>query len=660
MAVEESIKINIQANAEEFKIVSDIINRELGKLGKNFQILETDINQASQSMKRFESSSKGFNKGLMSISLILQDLPYGFRGIQNNLPALAQGFGVLYLAVSAVTAAMTYFAIQGDNMSKGTKELFETFKDFVNGVVNDLVNALYPAFKSITDSIKYLWSVFGDNIIYQFKAIWDNLLAFLKIAGNILAEAFNVVTSIIKGDWAKFGESLLNIFKLAWNGIVQFLSFALKQVGNGVGAFVKIFNKDLGDTILKSVDYTANEFSNKFKFAFKEVEKAGKKIDVFSLFGGKKKGETGKAEDPTIAVLEAKKQYYKDDILMFAAYEQQILKRQEVLEIKQAQIDKKGKSYIKAIRAKFEQLQLNSAKSASDKYLAEVEKVNKDEIKDFENKQKEAERIAKMTMDMRFDIANAMSKINEDFAKKDVQNVNTQLATTLRATRGNYQAQKAAIDEAIAKNEEYKQSAIEAGYATKVFDDNAEKLKSALEGLVDPVEQFEIQFNEVVNNLISGALVELATQIGNVFSGGVFDMTGILQLLASSLIQLGTYLVTMSKLFITIKALFASGGLLAPFAIPIGIAAIAAGAAIKNSISKNKPTAFANGGIVSGPTMGLIGEYPGAASNPEVVAPLDKLKDMIGGSGGGEFVIRGQDLVLAMNRSETALKYRRG
>ncbi len=39
MAVEESIKINIQANAEEFKVVSDILNRELGKLGKNFQIL---------------------------------------------------------------------------------------------------------------------------------------------------------------------------------------------------------------------------------------------------------------------------------------------------------------------------------------------------------------------------------------------------------------------------------------------------------------------------------------------------------------------------------------------------------------------------------------------------------------------------------------------
>lgn len=38
---------------------------------------------------------------------------------------------------------------------------------------------------------------------------------------------------------------------------------------------------------------------------------------------------------------------------------------------------------------------------------------------------------------------------------------------------------------------------------------------------------------------------------------------------------------------------------------------------------------FANGGVVSGPTLGLIGEYAGASNNPEVVAPLDKLRSMI-------------------------------
>lgn len=68
--------------------------------------------------------------------------------------------------------------------------------------------------------------------------------------------------------------------------------------------------------------------------------------------------------------------------------------------------------------------------------------------------------------------------------------------------------------------------------------------------------------------------------------------------------------------------------------------------------------AFASGGIVSGPTMGLMGEYPGAKSNPEVIAPLNKLQNMLDNGGGnnvnvsGEFVVRGQDLILALQRAE--------
>lgn len=67
---------------------------------------------------------------------------------------------------------------------------------------------------------------------------------------------------------------------------------------------------------------------------------------------------------------------------------------------------------------------------------------------------------------------------------------------------------------------------------------------------------------------------------------------------------------------------------------------------------------FAAGGIVSGPTMGLMGEYPGAKSNPEVIAPLNKLQGMLdqsnggGGAMSGEFVLRGQDLVVALQRAE--------
>lgn len=70
---------------------------------------------------------------------------------------------------------------------------------------------------------------------------------------------------------------------------------------------------------------------------------------------------------------------------------------------------------------------------------------------------------------------------------------------------------------------------------------------------------------------------------------------------------------------------------------------------------------FAKGGIAFGPTLGLFGEYAGAANNPEVVAPLDKLRDMlqpadpIGGS--VTFRIEGRTLVGVLQK-ETDLKRR--
>jgi hypothetical protein len=48
-----------------------------------------------------------------------------------------------------------------------------------------------------------------------------------------------------------------------------------------------------------------------------------------------------------------------------------------------------------------------------------------------------------------------------------------------------------------------------------------------------------------------------------------------------------------------------------------------------------------------------MGEYPGARSNPEVVAPLNKLKDMIGGGGNLTTRVSGQDLLIMLDRAET-------
>ena len=76
----------------------------------------------------------------------------------------------------------------------------------------------------------------------------------------------------------------------------------------------------------------------------------------------------------------------------------------------------------------------------------------------------------------------------------------------------------------------------------------------------------------------------------------------------------------------------------------------------------NGVTPFANGGIVYGPTLSIMGEYAGARSNPEVIAPLNKLKSIIGegGNGGLRLVarLRGRDIVLAI-ADETRISRRK-
>lgn len=94
-----------------------------------------------------------------------------------------------------------------------------------------------------------------------------------------------------------------------------------------------------------------------------------------------------------------------------------------------------------------------------------------------------------------------------------------------------------------------------------------------------------------------------------------------------------------------------------PFIGPIlAVAAIASVIGAILAIPK-----FAKGGIAYGPTLGMFGEYAGAANNPEVVAPLDKLRSLIEPAGdmGGRvrFTIEGRTLVGILEK-ETDLRRR--
>ena len=162
---------------------------------------------------------------------------------------------------------------------------------------------------------------------------------------------------------------------------------------------------------------------------------------------------------------------------------------------------------------------------------------------------------------------------------------------------------------------------------------------------------FEVNFGQIAQTMAQslGAAVVQGENLMGALAGTILSaLGGLLQ-------QMGAAAVAASQLATT-------------FAIPIvgaaaGLAAIALGAILSGVGSKVQSggfTAFANGGIVSGPVNALVGEYPGAKSNPEVIAPLNKLKNIIGEQGGagnninvsGEFVVRGQDLVVALQRAD--------
>ena len=88
-----------------------------------------------------------------------------------------------------------------------------------------------------------------------------------------------------------------------------------------------------------------------------------------------------------------------------------------------------------------------------------------------------------------------------------------------------------------------------------------------------------------------------------------------------------------------------------------------AGTGIGDFIGGLVVPSFATGGIISGPTVGLMGEYAGARTNPEVIAPLDKLKSMIGTNGGSTEVfgtISGADILLSSDRARKNRNRTRG
>ncbi len=180
------------------------------------------------------------------------------------------------------------------------------------------------------------------------------------------------------------------------------------------------------------------------------------------------------------------------------------------------------------------------------------------------------------------------------------------------------------------------------------------------------------QFSAAATEIMTGGIQDMAVGIGQALGEAAATGGSATEGLAKVLLEgVGNIATQLGQL--AIGTGLAIGGIKKALQSLNPVAAIAAGIALvalwgfvkskaasigKSGESEKDVPKFASGGIVSGPTLGLMGEYAGAKSNPEVIAPLNRLQGMIGEKQpqqvnvGGEFQIRGQDLIVALQRAE--------
>ena len=189
------------------------------------------------------------------------------------------------------------------------------------------------------------------------------------------------------------------------------------------------------------------------------------------------------------------------------------------------------------------------------------------------------------------------------------------------------------------------------------------KIDYAMQNQLAKQEEYEEGFkksmegvNQAFNSLTADGLEAFGVLLGDIMTGqvGSFQDFGkkLLGAIAGFMKSFGQALIATATASKAFKELLISNPVLAAAA---GVALVAGSAVITNMLNKGpEMTAFAEGGIVSGPTLGLVGEYPGASSNPEVIAPLDKLKGMLNTNEQSGFVastsIQGRDLAIVLER----------
>ena len=610
--------------------------------------LATAQTQAAQAGASAANSVKKSNMQWTNFALIIQDLPYGFRGIQNNLPAVIGGFagmtGGIYLASSAIIALFTAWDNGMIKFGESTKLSAEYAKEAATNYASEKVqlDSLYrvatnsnismeeriKASKTLKEEYPGLLNAYSleeialgkADVAYKklTKTLWQYAQA--KAAEKTLEDlaAQKQVKAIERTDLLakkRAAEAKVKPFQVSTTygeKIISDAEFNLRMINNDLKNnenAQKEINKQAA-SYLGIIDATVNSVS--------EIEKIKKKPDDKKAISDAK-NRVKLEKETNLQVLQSKQQTYKDDILLYEEYEIKIIDLREQQSLAEAQAIGASEQTLQNIR----DIAANNRLKARQELSAKIQKLVEDDVKAELKAEKEKERISKEFVGAyKSDINKQESDFNQFYKTK------MDLAT------GDLGAQKEILLQQGAQIEEFAivSEGTWDGYSQAVGENvkavaqiSAKITKEAFDSLMK-------MGNGIMNALGPSLdlLIEKGANIGEVLTSAFH-----------SLIRQLAKVVIAATLAVALLAIIFPGTL-----------ATAGGAG----------KLF--GGLIS-QGMGIGGLIGGGNANKGVDATngtnaINTIQTNQTGNNSGTFVLKGTDLVLALNRSETSLNLRRG
>ena len=585
-------------------------------------------NQLSTNLGKLPSASNQANQALLNSGRVLQDLNYGFMGVANNLNPLLESF----------------------------QRLGERSKEAGSSIGKELVSALTgPAGLGVAVSAAvFVFLKFGDEI------------------SNFITQKVGGLNNALGTEIKVFDDASKAYVKASTD--INSLNEAHEQYKNGLitkESFLKQFNTTLGDTIAKTNDLsTAEKFLTENSEAYIKMifykavaqeaaaQAAKKQVEQLALeelppaptMGQKalafiSSGGTSGAD----IVEKDRKAKIKD--LEFDAY---------ILQ----EINKKYNVIASNIQETFTRIFGPSNKGVGDVKQSETSKILENLAEETKSLQYQLDEglIKKLPTSDKDKESYYSQKINaiSDAIKKLAGLAGSEAKTALASLRQDLSATK--VDEALGLLERRRAGVAGASAekqlnpertarAMAMLDKEAnrifvlgetEKAKEVRKLLKIQEQDYE-RFANTISNTVTSAFMGLfdAMERGQNIGDALGDMfRNLVKQLAAAVIQALIFKAIMNAI---------SGG---------AGGAIEGGAGVADLLFAG----MATGGVVTKPTLALIGE----GSESEAVMPLSKLSNFLNTSfnagamssgvtsNGGQFVLRGQDLLLAVNRSQKA------